>query len=79
MLTVGLYLWVAAMRLKKLGMSGWNLFWALVPLANLWLAWRLAACPEGYHKHHNLDTSGVWLTAIYGIGILLECYNLWSG
>ena len=44
-------LFVAYQRVKNLGMSGWALLWTLVPFMNVWIGWRMIACPAGYEDH----------------------------
>lgn len=49
-------------RVRNLGMSGWAVLWSLVPFMNIWIAWRMIACPEGYEQHRSLDTAGKVIT-----------------
>ncbi|MFC4991221.1 DUF4339 domain-containing protein [Rubritalea tangerina] len=58
-------------RLKNLGMSRWNILWSVVPIAHIWLSFRLYVCPAGYHNHRKLDTAGkvlvgLWLLSLVG-------------
>jgi uncharacterized membrane protein YhaH (DUF805 family) len=55
---------VAYQRVKNLGMSGWALLWTLVPFVNIWIGWRMIACPAGYEDHRTLDTAGKVTTGI---------------
>jgi len=59
------FLIISKFRLKNLGMSGWNLLWAFVPIGNIWLQYRLLVCPEGYHHHESMDTAGKILLTLY--------------
>lgn len=45
-------------RIRNLGMSAWAILWFVVPFMNIWIGWRMAACPAGYHQLHNLDSNG---------------------
>lgn len=73
---VGL-LWLATVvkRFRNVGMSGWWLFGLLVPILNLWLGYRLLACPAGYSGRRKLDAPGMlvaflyWGSLIAGIGL----------
>lgn len=72
MMVVSLY--VAYQRVKNLGMSGWALLWTLVPFMNLWIGWRMFACPAGYDAHRTLDTpakviSGI-VVGLFALGIV---------
>ena len=55
---------IAVKRVQNLGMSGWAVLWALVPFMNIWIGWRMFACPAGYHHHEQLDQAGKVLTGI---------------
>jgi uncharacterized membrane protein YhaH (DUF805 family) len=62
-------LYVGAQRTKNLGMSGAAILWTFVPIMNLWIGWRMIACPEGYEDHRTLDVpgkviSGLWIGMI---------------
>lgn len=52
-------------RLKNLGMSGWAMLWSLVPIMNIWITWRMVACPAGYEHHRELDTAAKVITGIW--------------
>lgn len=57
-------------RLNNLGMHpAWFLGY-LVPIINLWVGYRLIACPAGYAYHKKLDSAG-WILAILYWGIIL--------
>lgn len=49
-------------RLHNLGMSGWAYLWNLVPIMNIWINWRIIACPAGYDHHRQLDIPGKIIT-----------------
>jgi len=60
---VGFY--IAYQRVINLGMSGLAVLWCLVPFMNIWIAWRMLVCPEGYEYHRTLDTAGKVLNYIF--------------
>lgn len=57
--------YVGAQRTKNLGMSGFAVLWSLVPIMNIWIGWRMMACPEGYEDHRTLDVPGKVLSGIW--------------
>ena len=57
-------LFIAYKRVKNLGMSGWALLWGIVPFMNIWIGWRMIACPAGYENHRTLDTAGKVISGI---------------
>lgn len=59
------YIWIGVKRVQNLGMSGWAVLWSLVPIINIWIAWRMFACPAGYHDHKQLDTAGKVMTGLF--------------
>ena len=63
---------IAAMlsRFQNLAMSRVWMLGMLVPILNLWLGYRLVACPPGYAEHKKLGVLGVLLAIIYGLPIL---------
>lgn len=65
----GIYL--AVLRARNLGMSGVAALWCFVPVMNFWMAWRLMACPAGYHDHESLDTAGKVVSILMGLLIVL--------
>lgn len=65
-------------RLKNLRMSGWNIFWGIVPVMNFWLGFRLYACPAGYQDHKKLDTAGKVMTGFYIVSALISLVMLVS-
>ncbi len=57
---------VTVKRFQNLGMSGWWLLGFLfVPFLNIWLQYRLFACPPGYIYTKRLDTVGKVLAVLY--------------
>ncbi len=52
-------------RLGNLGMSGWWLLGLLAPILNLWLGYRLTACPPGYAAAKKMDGIGIVLAILY--------------
>ena len=58
-------------RFTNLGMSRWWIFGQMVPFLNLWVGYRLFACPAGYRYHKKLDGAGIALAIIYWLMILL--------
>jgi len=64
-------LYVTIQRFPNLGMSRWWTFGLLVPFLNLWLGYRLFACPAGYHWNKKLDPPGITLAVIYWLLIAL--------
>ncbi|MEO1856381.1 MAG: DUF4339 domain-containing protein [Rubritalea sp.] len=67
-----LSLLVSLSRLKNLSMSRWNFLWSFVPFANIWLGFRLIACPPGYALHKKLDTPGKVMLALF-IAYMVLC------
>lgn len=59
------------MRFRNLGMSRWWLIGQLVPLLNIWLTYRLFACPPGYAQNKKLDGLGWFLAVIYWLFALI--------
>lgn len=58
-------------RLANVGMSRWWYLGNLVPFLNLWVGYRMLACPAGYAHHKKLDGAGVALAIFYWMMILL--------
>ena len=58
---------VTVKRFQNLAMSGWWTLLLVVPLLNLWLYFRLFACPPGYGFSKKLDTIGKVLAGLYGL------------
>ncbi len=57
-------------RFQNLAMSRAWFFGLFAPILNLWVSYRLFACPPGYAHHKKLDTIG-WVLAIIHWGSLL--------
>lgn len=57
-------------RFQNLGMSRAWFFGLFAPLLNLWVGYRLFACPPGYANHKKLDPIG-WVLAMIHWGSLL--------
>ena len=73
---VPIFLIAGVQRVRSLGMSAWGILWFTVPILNIWIGWRMIACPAGYHHHHNLDTAGkviTWMSP--GFVVLLVALN----
>ena len=63
--------WVAVLRLRNIGRSGWWVLGTLVPLINLYVGLILFAYPEGHVDHGKLDTPAKIIIAVYiGLTIL---------
>ncbi|HEY1120745.1 MAG TPA: DUF4339 domain-containing protein [Haloferula sp.] len=62
-------------RFWNVGMSGWWLLGLMFPVLNVWLGYRLLACPAGYSVGRKLDGPGkfvaflYWGSLIAGIGL----------
>ncbi|MES2995566.1 MAG: DUF4339 domain-containing protein [Verrucomicrobiota bacterium] len=52
-------------RFRNLGMNRLWIFGQLVPLLNLWVGYRLFACPPGYPWHKKMDGAGWFLAIVY--------------
>jgi hypothetical protein len=61
---------VSLSRLKNLSMSRWNFLWSFVPFANIWLGFRMIACPPGYAQHKKLDVAGKVMLVLFVVYIL---------
>lgn len=46
---------------------------------NIWIHWRLMACPAGYEAHRTLDTAGKVITGLgigfFALGILAPLFG----
>lgn len=70
-------LYFGVQRLKNLGMSGWAMLWSLVPFMNIWITWRMIACPAGYEHHRVLDTPAKVITGLWiGMFALMVAGNI---
>jgi hypothetical protein len=59
------------MRFRNLGMNRAWFFGLFAPILNLWIWFRIFACPEGYAEHRKLDGIGWILAFIYWVSVLL--------
>lgn len=62
---------IVCQRLKNIGMSQWAAFLVIVPIANIWIGYRLLACQEGYQDIGRLDKAGRIISWIFGGLIVL--------
>jgi len=60
-----LVIYVGVQRLANAGMSRWWYLGNLVPILNLWIGYRMFACPAGYAHHKKLDSAGIVLAILY--------------
>lgn len=58
-------------RLANVGMSRWWYLGNLVPILNLWVGYRMFACPAGYAHHKKLDGAGVALAIVYWLMLVV--------
>ncbi len=65
------YYYITLARLKNLGMNRWWALGQFVPLLNLWIGFRLFACPEGYATSRKQDGAGVALAVFYWLVVAL--------
>lgn len=65
LLPVLIYIVAILKRFQNLAMSRLWFFGTIVPLLNLWLGYRLFACPPGYAQHKRLGALGWFLAIIY--------------
>ena len=52
-------------RFNNLGMTGWWILGLMIPFLNLWLGYRLLACPAGYSNVKRLDGIGKLVAFLY--------------
>lgn len=64
-------LYYTLQRFPNLGMSRFWFLGNLVPILNIWLGYRLFACPAGYAEHKKMDGIGIFLAIIYWLVVLL--------
>jgi hypothetical protein len=64
-------LYVTLQRLPNLGMSRWWILGGFVPFLNLWIGYRLFACPAGYAQTRKLDGIGIGLAIFYWLMVVL--------
>ncbi|MBB5351554.1 hypothetical protein HNR46_001791 [Haloferula luteola] len=65
-------LWVTLMRFQNLAMHRWCVLLLWVPILNLWLQYRLFACPSGYGHTKRMDGIGTVLAVIFWLGTALS-------
>lgn len=56
---------VLVKRLQNIGMSRWWFFGTFVPILQIWVYYRVFACPPGYAVGKKLDRLGWFLAVIY--------------
>lgn len=61
---------VMLQRFTNLGMSKWWFLGLLIPGVNVWLHYRLLACPPGYGPNRKMDGIGWVLAVLFWFGIL---------
>lgn len=61
---------VALKRFTNLAMSRWWILGNLVPLLNLWVGYRLFACPAGYGAGRKMDAIGIFLAILYWLSLI---------
>jgi|AntRauTorckE6833_2_1112554.scaffolds.fasta_scaffold27533_1 hypothetical protein len=79
-------------RFQNLAMSRVWFLGMLVPILNIWLGYRLFACPPGYAEHKKIGGLGVVLAVIYWVPLLAmiafgtlatikgpEMFDKWAG
>lgn len=57
-------------RFQNLAMSGWWWLGLGVPILQIWLYYRLFACPPGYAFTKKLDVAGKILTTLYVLSLV---------
>lgn len=73
-----IYARVSVMRLAALGMSRWWVLATVAPFLNLWIGYRLFACPSGYASSRKQDGRGVALAVLYWLLVALAVAYLVS-
>jgi hypothetical protein len=58
-------IYLVVQRMKNTGCSGWLAIFVIVPLANIWAAYRLICCQEGYSDADGLDGTGKILVGLF--------------
>jgi uncharacterized membrane protein YhaH (DUF805 family) len=66
-----LAIWFGVQRLANVGMSRWWYLGNIVPILNLWIGYRMLACPAGYAYHKKLDGPGIALAILYWLFVAL--------
>jgi uncharacterized membrane protein YhaH (DUF805 family) len=52
-------------RFRNTGASGFLWLFSLIPILNLWVSYRILACPEGYDSHKTLDLPGKIIAFVF--------------
>ena len=65
-----LVLIITVKRFQNLAMSGWWWLGLYVPILQIWLYYRLFACPPGYAFTKKLDVAGKILAVIYWLALV---------
>lgn len=61
---------ITVKRFQNLAMSGWWLLGLMVPILQVWLNYRLFACPPGYAYTKKLDAIGKVLATLYWLAVV---------
>lgn len=61
---------VTLKRFQNLGMTRWWFFGLFAPLLNIWVYYRIFACPPGYAQNKRLDGIGWVLAILYWLSTL---------
>ncbi|MCP5533619.1 MAG: DUF4339 domain-containing protein [Akkermansiaceae bacterium] len=65
-------------RFTNLGMKKRRAALLLVPVLNLWIAFRCLFCPPGYAYHGKMDAAGVALMVSCGLAVPLGLFAAWA-
>lgn len=65
-------------RFANLGMKKRRAALLLVPVLNLWIAFRCLFCPPGYAYHGKMDAAGVALMVSCGLAVPLCLFAAWA-
>jgi len=61
---------VTLKRFSNLAMTRWWFLGLLIPIVNLWLYYRLFACPGGYAVGRKMDGRGILLALLYWLSLI---------
>lgn len=67
---------VTLKRFTNLAMSRWWIFGNMVPFLNLWVGYRLFACPWGYGAGRKMDGLGIGLAILYWLILILALASI---
>jgi len=70
-LALWVMVWMTFQRLSNLGMSRWWALAQILPFLNLWIQYRLLACPSGYALSRKHDGIGIALAVLYWLILAL--------